>query len=70
MLTWRASGYTVVKMQNASDKTAWSAVLMGPLATRDSERTTLAAREANLKDADDPSSGAEETLFASNRRHY
>ena len=34
MLPWRLSGYTVVKMQSAEDQSLWSAVLLGPLATR------------------------------------
>lgn len=34
ILPWRLSGYTIVKMQSQADQSAWSAVLLGPLASR------------------------------------
>lgn len=37
MLPWRSTGYTVVKMQSAANQAAWSAVLLGPLASREGE---------------------------------
>lgn len=47
MLPWQRTGYTVVKMQSAANQAAWSAVLLGPLASREggasSNRTASAA---------------------------
>lgn len=70
VLPWRLSGYTVVKMQSAADQTAWSAVLLGPLATREHATRTAswqASEERQIAESG-PSNSASGS--AAGRRHY
>jgi predicted transglutaminase-like cysteine proteinase len=72
MLPWRSTGYTVVKMQSAADQTAWSAVLLGPLATRktaDARVASAAARE-EVQVADNAAPEVVENSLVSGRRHF
>lgn len=59
MLPWHLTGYTVVKMQSAADKTAWSAVLLGPLASRESNARMASAPRYEERQVADNSTLAE-----------
>lgn len=70
MLPWRNSGYTVVKMQSAANQAAWSAVLLGPLATRETDaRVASAAPQAAMQVVEN-AAAATGNPFADARRHY
>lgn len=70
MLPWRLSGYTVVKMQSAEDQSVWSAVLLGPLATRQHDPQLAAAPELEERQVAATLAGTGSFGLAAGRRHY